>query len=162
MISYFTADDESMCLALSDDGIRFTPVNDGSPVLRGEVGTGTLRDPFIGVGPDARFHLLATDGWQSTSIVHAASETLRDWSPQSLLPVMADVPFARNAWAPEFFVDPTTSLAHLIWSSVIDLDGAPRDWRNGTHEQRIWGTTTADFESFAPSRLFFDPGYTVI
>ena len=162
MISYFTADDESMYLALSDDGIRFTPVNDGSPVLHGEVGAGTLRDPFIGLGPDGRFHLLATDGWTSTSIVHATSESLHDWSPQSLLPVMADVCGARNAWAPEFFVDPSTGLAHLIWSSVVDCDDTQRDWLDGTHEQRIWGTTTADFRAFEPSRVFFDPGYSVI
>ena len=162
VLSYFTADDESMYLALSDDGITFKPLNGGDPVLQGQVGTSTLRDPFIGLGPDGGYHLLATDGWKSTSIVHATSESLQTWSPQSLLPVMVEVPGARNAWAPEFFVDPTSGLAHLIWSSVIDTDGAPRDWANGTHEQRIWGAATTDFESFHPSRVFFDPGYSVI
>jgi hypothetical protein len=161
-MSYFTTDHEAMYLALSDDGINFKPLNGGEPVLHGQVGTSTLRDPFIGIGPDGRFHLLATDGWKSTSIVHATSETLERWSAQSLLPVMAEVPWARNAWAPEFFVDAATGLAHLIWSSVIDRDGAPRDWVDGTHEQRIWGTATRDFESFQPSRIFFDPGYSVI
>jgi len=161
-MSYFTTDDEAMYLASSDDGVYFTPLNGGEPVLHGQVGTSTLRDPFIGIGPDGRFHLLATDGWKSTSIVHATSETLENWSAQSLLPVMAQVPWARNAWAPEFFVDATTGLAHLIWSSVIDSDDAARDWIDGTHEQRIWGTETADFEVFGPSRVFFDPGYSVI
>jgi hypothetical protein len=161
-MSYFTTDDEAMYLALSEDGINFKPLNGGEPVLHGQVGTSTLRDPFIGIGPDGRFHLLATDGWKSTSIVHATSETLESWSAQSLLPVMAEVPWARNAWAPEFFVDAATGLAHLIWSSVIDRNGAPRDWVDGTHEQRIWGTATKDFESFQPSRIFFDPGYSVI
>ena len=47
VISYFTSDDESMYLAFSRDGFEFAPLNDGQPVLRGEVGTGTLRDPFI-------------------------------------------------------------------------------------------------------------------
>lgn len=162
VISYFTSDDESMYLASSRDGFDFTPVNGGQPVLRGEVGTRTLRDPFIGLGPDNRFHLLATDGWNSTSIVHASSESLRIWSPQSLLPVMADVPGAKNAWAPEFFTDPETGLFHVIWSSVVDRDGAPHDWHDGSHEHRIWGTLTPDFKSFQPSRVFFDPGYSVI
>jgi hypothetical protein len=161
-MSYFTTEDEAMYLASSDDGITFEPLNGGTPVLRGQVGNSTLRDPFIGMGPDGRFHLLATDGWTSTSIVHATSESLQTWSPQTLLGVMADVPFARNAWAPEFFVDAATGLAHLIWSSVVDRDAAPRDWANGTHEQRIWGAATRDFESFQPSQLFFDPGYSVI
>jgi hypothetical protein len=161
-MSYFTTDDEAMYLASSDDGITFETLNGGDPVLRGQVGTSTLRDPFIGLGPDGRFHLLATDGWSSTSIVHATSESLQTWSPQTLLPVMAGVPFARNAWAPEFFMDATTGLAHLIWSSVIDRDGAARDWVSGTHEQRIWCAATSDFESFQTSQVFFDPGYSVI
>jgi hypothetical protein len=162
VVSYFTNDDESMFLAASSDGFEFVPLNDGQPVLRGEVGTGTLRDPFIGRGTDDRLHLLATNGWSSTSIVHASSHSVKSWSPQSLLPVMADVPGAKNAWAPEFFTDPETGLAHLIWSSVVEEDHGSRDWLNGSHEHRIWGTTTADFESFRPSRLFYDPGYSVI
>lgn len=157
VISYFTTDDEAMYLAESRDGFEFTPMNGGKPILRGEVGTATLRDPFIGVGPDGRFHLLATDGWTSTSIVHASSESLHTWSPQSLLPVMADVPGARNAWAPEFFTDADTGLAHLIWSSVVDGAGGPPDWTSGSHEHRIWGTVTADFDSLQPPRIFFDP-----
>jgi hypothetical protein len=95
-------------------------------------------------------------------VAHASSESLGTWSPQALLPVMAHVPGARNAWAPEFFTDPDTGLAHVIWSSVVDTAGGPSDWSSGPHEHRIWGTVTADFESFQPARLFFDPGYSVI
>jgi hypothetical protein len=160
LISYFMTDDESMFLASSHDGVAFRPLNEGKPVLRGEVGTATLRDPFIGLGRDGLFHLVATDGWRSTSIVHASSTTLLDWSPQRLVPVMADVPGARNAWAPEFFTDPATNLIHLIWSSLVDVD--VDIVTTEAHEHRIWGTTTVDFDSFEPARLFFDPGHAVI
>lgn len=161
VMSYFTTDEESLFLASSEDGYEFTPVNNGRPVLRGQVGTRTLRDPFVGVGPDGRFHLLATDGWRSTSIVHATSDTLLDWSRQRLIPVMADVDGAANAWAPEFFVD-RHGQAHLIWSSVVDVTSEPGDLMNITHEHRIWGTRTSDFTSFEPARMIFDPGHSVI
>lgn len=162
LLSYFTAAEEALHLATSVDGFEFEPVAGGTPILHGEVGTRTLRDPFIGVSPCGDYHLLATDGWQSPYIVHAVSSDLRTWSPQRLLPVMADVPGALNAWAPEFFTDPVTGLFHVIWSSVVDSDAEERDWRETAQEQRIWHTTTADFTEFAPSSLFFDPGHAVI
>jgi beta-galactosidase len=164
VLSYFTAAEEALHLAVSSDGHEFTTLSGGAPILRGQVGTGTLRDPFIGVGPGGLFHLLATDGWTSRNIVHATSSDLRHWSPQRLLPVMGRVPGARNAWAPEFFADPSTGQYHLIWSSAVDSpsDPAERDWRGRTQNHRIWHATTADFLTFGEAALFFDPGYPVI
>jgi hypothetical protein len=167
VMSYFTERDEALHLAVSTDGGHsFAPVNEGLPVLRGSVGTGALRDPFLGLGPDGRVHLLATDGWSSPSIVHAVSEDqdLRSWSAQTLLPVMAAIPGAHNAWAPEFFYDHTSGRYHLIWSSVVD-EARPakgRDWPNVGQDHRIWSCTTEDFTTFSDSAVFFDPGHSVI
>lgn len=164
VVSYFTDAEEALHLAVSRDGQEFSPVNDGEPVLRGTVGTRSLRDPFIGVGPDGVFHLLATDGWTSQSIVHATSTDLFTWSEQELLPVMAGVEGAHNAWAPEFFHDREQGVYHLIWSSVVDsgITADSRVWENMSQDHRIWHCTTADFLTFSPSSLFFDPGYSVI
>jgi hypothetical protein len=167
VMSYFTEQDEALHLAVSTDGgHRFEPVNGGRPVLRGSVGSGALRDPFLGIGPDGRVHMLATDGWSSPSIVHAVSEDddLRSWSAQRLLPVMAEVSGAHNAWAPEFFLDHTTGSYHLIWSSVVDaaVPADARDWQNVGQDHRIWHCTTEDFSSFSPAEVFFDPGHPVI
>lgn len=164
VVSYFTDADEALHLAYSHDGQAFATVNGGRPVLRGTVGTGRLRDPFIGVGPDGLFHLLATDGWTSPLIVHASSADLVDWSAQELLPVMAGVEGALNAWAPEFFLDRATGLYHLIWSSVVEAGGSAegRDFEHNTQNHRIWHCTTRDFASFSAPGLFFDPGHSVI
>ena len=164
VVSYFTDADEALHLALSHDGESFTAVDDGRPVLRGTVGTGRLRDPFIGVGPDGLFHLLATDGWTSPSIVHATSADLIDWSEQRLVPVMAQVAGALNAWAPEFFLDRRTGLYHLIWSSVVEPGGTAqgRDFEHLSQDHRIWHCTTRDFRDFSAPGLFFDPGHSVI
>ena len=164
VVSYFTDADEALHLAYSHDGEKFAAVNGGRPVLRGTVGTGELRDPFIGVGPDGLFHLLATDGWTSPSIVHATSADLLTWSEQELIPVMAAVEGARNAWAPEFFLDRATGLYHLIWSSVVDAGSTAegRDYEHISQDHRIWHCTTEDFRTFSAPEVFFDPGHSVI
>ncbi|MFC7266335.1 glycoside hydrolase family 43 protein [Streptomyces lutosisoli] len=164
VVSYFTDADEALHLAYSHDGEKFATVNGGRPVLRGTVGTGRLRDPFIGVGPDGLFHLLATDGWTSPRIVHATSADLVTWSAQKLLPAMADVEGALNAWAPEFFFDRGTGLYHLIWSSVVEAGGTAegRDFEHVSQNHRIWHCTTGDFSTFSAPGLFFDPGHSVI
>ncbi|MFC8677006.1 glycoside hydrolase family 43 protein [Streptomyces griseorubiginosus] len=164
VVSYFTDADEALHLAYSHDGERFATVNGGRPVLRGSVGTGRLRDPFLGVGPDGLFHLLATDGWTSPDIVHATSADLVNWSEQRLIPVMAGVPGALNAWAPEFFLDRRTGLYHLVWSSVVEPGGTAegRDFEHRTQDHRIWHCITEDFRTFSAPGVFFDPGHSVI
>jgi hypothetical protein len=164
VVSYFTDTDEALHLAYSHDGERFDQVNEGRPVLRGTVGTRRLRDPFIGTGPDGLFHLLATDGWTSPCIVHATSADLLTWSEQELLPVMAEVDGARNAWAPEFFHDRRSGLYHLIWSSVVAPGAVAEDddYEHNSQNHRIWHCTTEDFRTFSAPDLFFDPGHSVI
>ncbi|MFF7468919.1 family 43 glycosylhydrolase [Streptomyces sp. NPDC008092] len=164
VVSYFTDADEALHLAYSHDGEEFTAVNGGRPVLRGTVGTGRLRDPFIGVGPDGLFHLLATDGWTSPYIVHATSADLVSWSEQRLVPVMARVAGALNAWAPEFFLDRATGLYHLIWSSVVEPGHTAegRDFEHISQDHRIWHCTTQDFRTYSAPGVFFDPGHSVI
>ncbi|WP_181804445.1 glycoside hydrolase family 43 protein [Streptomyces shenzhenensis] len=164
VVSYFTDADEALHLAYSHDGERFVTVNDGRPVLRGTVGTGRLRDPFIGMGPDGLFHLLATDGWTSPCIVHATSADLLTWSDQELIPVMADIDGAHNAWAPEFFRDRRSGLYHLIWSSVVEpgTTAEARDFEHNGQDHRIWHCTTEDFRTYSAPDVFFDPGHSVI
>ncbi|WP_405533991.1 glycoside hydrolase family 43 protein [Streptomyces sp. NBC_00075] len=164
VVSYFTNADEALHLAHSDDGHEFVPVNGGRPVLRGTVGTGRLRDPFIGLGPDGLFHLLATDGWTSPYIVHATSADLLTWSDQELIPVMTSVEGAQNAWAPEFFLDRGRGLYHLIWSSVVEVGGTAEghDYEHISQNHRIWHCTTEDFRTFSAPAVFFDPGHSVI
>jgi hypothetical protein len=163
-MSYFTTENEALHLAASQDGHRFAALNGGAPVLRSTVGTKTLRDPFVGLGPDSGFHLLATDGWASRSIVHSVSANLRDWAPPELIPVMEEVPGAYNAWAPEFFYDPDRECYQLIWSSVVEPAGTDgdRNWQDTAQDHRIWGCVTKDFRSYSPAELFFDPGFPVI
>jgi hypothetical protein len=162
VLSYFTTASEALHLAVSRDGRRFEPLGQ-APVLRSRVGSRALRDPFLGRTPDGVLHLLATDGWRSDHIVHATSLDLLAWSEPELLPVMAAVPGALNAWAPEFFVA-SDGTAHLIWSSIVSdsADTGTGTWIDPAAPQRIWTASTRDFRTFSPARVFFDPGHTVI
>ena len=157
VLSYFRTEAEALHLAVSDDGYAWESLNDDEPVLRGEVGTESLRDPFLFRDRGDTYHMLATDSWSSEYIVHAESDDLRSWSEQELVPVMADVPGARNSWAPECYYDRAADVYRLVWSSTVSRDG-PEDLR----DHRIWSCATPDFEEFDASASFFDPGYNVI
>ncbi len=156
-MSYFRTESEALHLAVSEDGLRWEPLNGNRPLLHGTHGAGRLRDPFVFADQGGLFHLLATVGWHSDSIVHAVSDDLLDWSEQQLLPIMGDVPGVRNCWAPECFFDYEEGLYRIIWSSSVTEPSGASD---GNH--LIWEATTKDFASYSAPRLFFDPGYSVI
>ena len=166
VMSYFVAGDESLYFATSVDGHHWQALHGLNPVLTPTGEVVAIRDPFIRMGTDGRFHLLATNGWACTSIIHAVSDDLLDWHMLRLVPVMGEVPGARNAWAPEFFVDVGSGDHIVTWSSAVGGDAAA--WADQsrvsteTMDQRIWCCMTRDLESWSAPRLWFDPGYTVI
>lgn len=166
VMSSFTDDSENFHLATSVDGIDFTAVDGGQPLLRSEVGSRTMRDPFVGRDADGRFHLVATDGWRSRSIVRSTSDNLIDWTDAELIPLMVGVEGTLNTWAPEFFALASGEV-RLIWSSTVSAAEADRDqpqnrWSDVPELQQIWQATTRDFVSFTAPSVFYSPGYTVI
>ncbi len=166
VMSYFRAEAEALHFAVSGDGLIWRALNANRPILNGEVGAKSLRDPFVLQDERGVFHLLATNGWRADSIIHAVSSDLLHWSDQELLPVMQTVPGTRNCWAPEGFYDREAACYRLIWSSTVSANDR-RDWNSvatwaSAHDHRIWQTTTRDFQTYTPAALFFDPGYSVI
>jgi alpha-L-fucosidase len=131
--------------------------------LRPEAGPSRLmRDPSLLRGPDGTFHLVWTTGWKNDQgFGYASSKDLRNWSKQRFMPVMAHEPTTVNVWAPELFYDETNQRFVVIWASTI-----PGRFANGlgpyNNNQRMYYTTTRDFETLAPTKLFFDPGFSVI
>jgi hypothetical protein len=131
--------------------------------LKPHVGSWQLmRDPSLARGPDGTFHLVWTTGWKNDQgFGYAQSKDLVHWSEQRFVPVMAHEPTTVNVWAPELFYDKPARQFIICWASTIPgrfADGLePRD-----NNQRMYYTTTRDFEIFAPTKLFFDPGFSVI
>lgn len=165
LLSYFKGNGEDgLHLAYSRDGLKFTALGGGRSYLKPEVGRHKLmRDPSIVRAPDGVFHMVWTSSWNDRIIGYAHSSDLIHWSPQRAIPVMMHEPKARNSWAPELFYDGASRRFVIVWSTTIPgrfPQSAGSSESNYNH--RLYYTTTRDFKSFAPTKLFYDPGHSVI
>ena len=165
LFSYFVGNGEDgLHLARSDDGFHLRALNGGKSFLKPQVGNSKLmRDPCLLYGPGGTFQLVWTDSWDSRTIGHASSKDLLHWSTQQAIPVMAHESKALNCWAPEVVYDEAKQQYVVFWSTTIpgrfpQTDGIG----DGKYNHRIYATTTKDFKTFTPTKLFFDGGFNVI
>ena len=170
LFSYFVGNGEDgLHLLHSTDGYQWEKIAGGRSLLAPTVGGDKLmRDPAVVVGPDGRFHMVWTVSWSERGIGYSSSEDLLHWEPQRFLPVMKDEPTARNCWAPEAFYDEATKQFVVCWATTIpgkfaETDGQiKRNDDDPGWDHRMYYVTTPDFETFSPTRLFYDPGFNVI
>ena len=150
-------------LALSEDAINWREVNGGKPVLIPQMGGKLTRDPSICRGPDGTYHMVWTSSWKDNGFGVAHSKNLLDWSEQGYVAVNKDEPKAKNTWAPEIFYDDASKQHVVIWSTTI-TGLFPETELNGDdgYNHRIYSTTTQDFKSWTPKRLFYDGGFNAI
>jgi hypothetical protein len=153
--------------AISLDGYHWTLANGGNPVVPPTEPGELMRDPFVQRAPDGSFRMVWTWAWYDpTNIGYAESKDLLTWTRHRELPVMAAQPGASNVWAPALYYEPVQKRWLIFWASTIpgrfpgDEAGDPNGKASLNH--RIYATTTTDFRSFTPAKVFFDPGYSVI
>lgn len=159
--SFHEPANEGLRMLYSNDGYKW---NDLDTVLL-HPGTGrqkVMRDPSLAQGPDGIFHLVWTSSWQGDKgFGYSSSKDLFHWTPQQFIPVMDKEPTTVNVWAPELFYDDETRQFLIIWASCI-----PGRFERGieadSNNHRMYITTTTDFKTFSPTRLFLDPGFSVI
>lgn len=148
-------------LAYSEDGYHWHDL--GGPFLQPEVGPSKImRDPSIVKGADGTYHLVWTTDWKGgNGFGYAKSKDLIHWSKQEYLPVMKKEAAVVNVWAPEIFYDQDKKRYLIIWASTI-----PFRFEKGQEEEnnnhRMYYVTTKDFKRFSRTKLFFDPGFSVI
>lgn len=145
----------------SEDGYKWTEIP--GKFLKPRVGPSQLmRDPSLLRGPDGVYHLVWTTGWRNDQgFGYAHSKDLVHWSPQQFIPVMEHEPTTVNVWAPELFYDEPNEQFIIIWASTIP-GRFPDHAEPHDNNQRMYYTTTRDFKTFSPAKLFFDPGFSVI
>lgn len=116
-------DGEQIYFSVSRDGLHWTDLNDGKPVLYSHIGECGVRDPFPVKNPlNGRYYLIATDlriekgeGWQaaqergSRDIIIWESEDLVHWEKERAHTV--GIREAGCVWAPEAVFD--LSLIHI-------------------------------------------------
>ena len=165
LFTYFTGNGEDgLHLAWSEDGYRWKALNGGSSFLAPHVGKDKLmRDPCVTRGPDGTYHMVWTTGWWDNHIGYASTKDFLTWTDQKSIPVMAHEPAVRNSWAPEVTWDAKREQFLIFWASTIpgkfpETAGASEDDLN----HRMYATTTKDWETFTPTRLLVDPGFSVI
>jgi alpha-L-fucosidase len=153
-----------------EDGLRFLWSEDGyqwtevpGKFLKPRVGpSGLMRDPSLARGPDGTYHLVWTTGWKGDQgFGYAHSKDLVHWSEQRFVPVMEHEPTTVNVWAPELYYDEPNDRFIICWASTIPGRFPDHDEPHDNN-QRMYYTTTRDFKTFTPAKLFLDPDFSVI
>jgi len=166
LFSYFTDNgQDGLHLAYSKDGLKWEALKDGKSLVVPTVGNDKLmRDPYILQGKDGLFHMVWTSSWKDRQIGYASSKDLINWSEQKAIPVMAHEPTAKNCWAPEMVYDPQNKNYIIFWATTIPgrhTDVASSESEKGLNH-RMYCTTTSDFQNFSPTKIFFNPNFSVI
>ncbi|MBD0823776.1 glycoside hydrolase family 43 protein [Aestuariibaculum marinum] len=152
---------EGLYLAYSEDGYHWEDLK--GPYLNPEAGDSKImRDPSIVRGKDDTYHMVWTTDWKGgNGFGYASSKDLIHWSEQQYIPVMKHEPTVVNVWAPEIFYDDEQDQYIIIWASTI-----PYRFEKGIEAEdnnhRMYYVTTKDFKTFSDTKLFLDPGFSVI
>jgi hypothetical protein len=158
--SFHEPANEGLRFLYSYDGYKWTDV--GRTFVKPEVGSKVMRDPSIAKGADGEYHLVWTSGWKDDKgFGYAHSKDLVHWSAPAFIPVMENEPNVVNVWAPEVFFDDDNNQFIIVWASTIPFR-FPKGVEDENNNHRLYYTVTKDFKTFSPSKLFLDPGFSVI
>lgn len=152
---------DGLYLAWSNDGYHWDDL--GGPYLVPQVGIQkVMRDPSVVQGPDGIFHMVWTSSWRGDlGFGYAYTKDFLSWSEEQFISVMDFDTSTVNVWAPELFYDDEQKQFIIIWASTI-----PYKFEKGIEEEmnnhRMYYTTTPDFKTFSETKLFLDPGFSVI
>jgi len=147
LLTYFKDETHSVYFAISKDGYSFTDLNDGEPILNGEMLAEQkgLRDPHITRGPDGAFYLVMTDlhiygkqkgfrntdwerpsekyGWgNNRALVLMKSYDLINWTHSNFrvdryFPELGDIDCS---WAPQTIYDPISKKMMVYFTIRYD------------------------------------------
>lgn len=165
LFSYFINNGEDgLHLAWSEDALHWEPLFDNQAVLSPQAGVDKLmRDPCVIRGGDGRFHMVWTVSWNERGIGYASSEDLIHWSGQQYIPLMEEIPEARNCWAPELYYDREQSRYLIFWATTIPGNFPETDSTGDQgYNHRIYYSLTDDFNTFSRAEILYDHGFNVI
>ncbi|MBQ8762502.1 MAG: glycoside hydrolase family 43 protein [Clostridia bacterium] len=159
-----TPDGEQVYFALSKDGFNWKQLNNGKPILTSTMGERGCRDIEVIRLKTGGFVILTTDlsiayrmdenyqvNWKEVN--STGSKCLCMWKTDDFITFSEQkrIYFGRDdfgcMWAPEIFYDEINDEYLIHWGSTVAED-------NFTH-MSIYCSTTKDFETFSPPKLFF-------
>lgn len=165
LFSYFKGNGDGLHLAYSYDGLKWEALKNDSILLKPEIGKDKLmRDPSIVQDDNGVFHMVWTSGWWDQGLGYASSKDLITWSKQKNIPVMEKFEGTRNTWAPELFYDKKTKEFYIFWASTVPgmfPEIPTSESEKGLNHKQFY-VTTKDFETFSETKVYFNPGFSVI
>ena len=166
LFSFFRNNGEDgLYLASSRDGLSWTELHEGKPLLKPDVGEAKLlRDPSVAQGPDGTFHMVWTTSWQGRTLGYSSSKDLIHWTAQrEWKPFGDDAGDVANCWAPELFYDAPSKTFWIVWATTRKGQfPETAGTGSGEYNHRLYSMETRDFQSFTKAHLFYDPGFQVI
>ncbi len=165
LFAHFTGeekDGEQVYFSLSKDGLHFTDLKKGTPVLYSRTGTCGVRDPFLVRNPkEGKIYLIATDlrieagnGWKAASengsrdLIVWETTDLVHWSKERGCTV--GIPEAGCVWAPEAVFDKDRDKFLVFFASKVKESGDAE----GKH--RIYAAYTKNFKNFSKTFLYME------
>lgn len=153
---------EQIYFSLSRDGLHWTDLNNGNPVIVSKVCEKGVRDPFILRNRlDGRFYIISTDlriangkGWGaaqfegSRNLMVCSSDDLINWTDTE--PVEIGIEGAGCVWAPEAVFDEQKGKYLVFWASMVKVEG------DENAKQRIYKSYTEDFKTFTKPELYIE------
>ena len=173
LFAYFTDNTtagQQVCYAVSDNGLDFTPLNGGRPVIASDTisVSGGVRDPHLLRGDDGWFRMVVTDmdwtkgKWSNRGIVMMRSRDLIHWEHRAVhFPARyagRDAAKADAVWAPQTIYDPEVGKYMVYFSLHSPKDGPfPQDAVYYAYANDDF----TDLEGDEPQRLFTFDGPTI-
>jgi len=153
---------EQVYFAISEDGLHWTDLNAGAPVLISSVGDEGVRDPYILRDEvSGKYYIIATDlriasgkGWGhattqgSRCVIVWESTDLVNWSKEDRIEV--GIPEAGCVWAPEAIYDEKNGDYMMFWASNVQEAGEDE------RKQRIYCAKTKDFHHFTKTMKYIE------
>jgi hypothetical protein len=168
LFAYFNGNaqwQEQICFALSEDGINYTPLNEGKPVINSAdiANKKAVRDPHILRGEDGYFYMVVTDmrsadGWASNDgLVLLRSSDLINWTHSAIdFPTEWPERFDRNAltqvWAPQTIYD-AEAKRYMVYYTIGE---------RGNHYKIYYSYANEDFTTLTKPQLLYDHGANTI
>lgn len=159
LMAYFTESpsmvgaDYGLHLAVSRDGLNWTPLNQNNPVVTPTAGELGLRDPFVLRKQDGTFVVVATD-LRGTDFTRS-SQYLHVWDSTDLRSftgyrrIQMHTWTGTHTWAPTAFWDAARGQYGIVYSAN----------RNG---DVLMVNHTSDFRTVSGPQVYFSPGFGVL
>lgn len=141
LFAYFTgnedvtttsSENQAIRFAVSSDNRNFTVLNSGNPVIKQSKGTLNCRDPYIFLGQDGWYYVIATDmdsnsgnSWwgNSNSFVLWRSKDLINWQDETIINMSSVLGInVARAWAPQVIWDNNKG-EYMIYFGLAENEG---------------------------------------